>query len=64
MIDIVTTGSWTIPAIITLAAFGFAILLSARGNWDYDVRPPVGCALIPIAGCVSLAAWLIWSLAA
>lgn len=55
---------WIIPTIITICSFIAAWAFTPSGGGDYDFSPLLGCVLLPLAGCVSLLAWLIWALAA
>lgn len=55
-------GSWAIPALITTGSFVAAFWAIPEGRGDYNFSPLIGCATVPLAGCVSLAAWLVWAL--
>lgn len=61
----ISLGWWLVPAVVTIIAFGVAYRTFAsdldRGGFMAGL---VGCFALPIAGCVSLAAWLLWALLA
>lgn len=50
-------GWWLAPALITIAAFAWAMQDKYTGG-SYNFA---GLFTLPFAGCVSLAAWLAWS---
>lgn len=56
--------AWVLPLIGTFVSFGVAIWAIPDGRGDYNFAPLVGCAYLPLAGCVSLAMWLAWAVLA
>ena len=56
-------GWWIAPAIVTAAAFAWAIHMQQpnRGG-DYNFTPLFNALWFVVAAVPSLAAWLIWSL--
>lgn len=60
----ITIGAWALPLIGTIIAFGVAIYAIPKGGGDYNFAPLVGCAYLPLAGCASLAMWLMWAVLA
>lgn len=61
----ITIGLWGIPAAVTAAALTWVFMgdYSPRGDYDFGT-PVIGLLKLCAAVIVSLAAWLVWSLAA
>ena len=62
-----TLGGWLLPALVTVASFAWALIASAndRPHGDYDFSGPLfAVGRLAAALILTLAAWLIWSLAA
>jgi len=57
-------GWWLVPAVITLVCFGAAAFASRdMGNDQYGAGAVISFGFYLAACVVSLAVWLIWSLA-
>lgn len=60
----ITLSWWLIPALISLACFSFATVVSFRQEPDrFGVAGLMSLGLYMAASIVSLIAWLAWALA-
>jgi hypothetical protein len=60
----VTIGSWGIPLLVTIAAFGWAAFAS-RDYGGSGYGADIGCLIYAAAAVIiSLIAWLAWALIA
>ncbi|MER9652504.1 hypothetical protein NKJ26_03165 [Mesorhizobium sp. M0152] len=61
----VTFGWWVVPAVITIGTFGRAAMIPAEPKGgDYSFPDPMPFIRFGLAAIFSLAAWLVWALAA
>ena len=57
-----TVGAWAFPALITIAAFVWALYVAGNERTGSYAMPIAGMLAFFLAVTVSLASWLVWAL--